>query len=58
MLYGSNSENFEDIKIQKYRLALSKQNFTKMIVRPADLPTFLSLISILKAFRRKNDEKK
>ncbi|MDR1890998.1 MAG: GldG family protein [Puniceicoccales bacterium] len=53
MLYGSNSENFEDIKIEKYRLALSKKSFTKIMIRLAVLPTFFSLLAIFVAYRRK-----
>jgi hypothetical protein len=53
MLYGSNLENFEDVKIEKYRLVLSRKTFTKIMVRLALLPMFFVLMGIAIAWRRK-----
>jgi hypothetical protein len=53
MLYGSNLENFEDVKIEKYRLALSRKTFTKIMVRLAILPMFFALMGMAIAWRRK-----
>ncbi|MDR2629027.1 MAG: GldG family protein [Puniceicoccales bacterium] len=53
MLYGSNLENFEDVKIEKYRLVLSKKTFTKIMMRLAILPMFFALMGIAIGWRRK-----
>ncbi|MDR2779125.1 MAG: Gldg family protein [Puniceicoccales bacterium] len=53
MLYGSSLENFKDIKIERYRLALSKKTFAEIMIRLAVLPLFFSLLAMLVAFRRK-----
>jgi hypothetical protein len=53
MLYGSNLENFEDVKIEKYRLVLSQKNLAKIMIRLAFLPMFFALIGLVVALRRK-----
>ncbi|MDR0693225.1 MAG: Gldg family protein [Puniceicoccales bacterium] len=53
MLYGNSLENFEDVRIEKYRLALSQKAFRQIMMRLAVLPMFFALMGIIMAWRRR-----
>ncbi|MDR2432900.1 MAG: Gldg family protein [Puniceicoccales bacterium] len=53
MLYGNSLENFEDVKIEKYRLVLSRKALAQIMTRLAILPMFFALMGIIIAWRRR-----
>jgi hypothetical protein len=53
MVDGDKFENFEDVKIANHRLALTKNEFERILCRISLLPIGFVLLALLVAFRRR-----